>query len=59
VSKQARVVEEVEVNKTVTERDQTVRDTVRRTDVKVEKTDGDRTVPGADPAMPKDLGRRE
>ncbi len=54
VSKQARVVEEVEVNKTVTDRDQTVRDTVRRTDVEVEKTDGDRTVPGADTGIPKD-----
>lgn len=37
VSKQARVVEEVSVGKDVTERTETVRDTVRRTDVDVEK----------------------
>jgi stress response protein YsnF len=39
VSKQARVVEEVVVGKEATERTETVRDTVRRTDVEVEKTD--------------------
>lgn len=39
VSKQARVVEEVEIGKQVTEREETVRDTVRRTDVEVEETD--------------------
>lgn len=39
VSKQARVVEEVSVGKTVEERDQVVRDTVRRTDVDVEEID--------------------
>lgn len=39
VDKQARVVEEVEVGKTVTEREETVRDTVRRTDVDVDETD--------------------
>ncbi len=37
VSKQARVVEEVVVDKQATERTQTVQDTVRRTDVEVEK----------------------
>lgn len=37
VSKQARVVEEVVVNKEVTERDQLIRDTVRRTDVDVQE----------------------
>lgn len=37
VSKQARVVEEVSVGKTVEERDQVVNDTVRRTDVDVEQ----------------------
>jgi uncharacterized protein (TIGR02271 family) len=37
VSKRARVVEEVHVNKDVTERDATIRDTVRKTDVKVEQ----------------------
>ena len=37
VSKQARVVEEVVVGKDVTERTETVRDTVRKTDVEVEQ----------------------
>ena len=37
VGKQARVVEEVEVGKTVSERDETVSDTVRSTDVDIEK----------------------
>lgn len=40
VSKQARVVEEVVVGKTATERTQTVHDTVRRTDVEVEDLTG-------------------
>ncbi|MDQ3255198.1 MAG: YsnF/AvaK domain-containing protein [Acidobacteriota bacterium] len=39
VSKQARVVEEVVVGKDVRERSETVRDTVRRTDVDVEEVD--------------------
>ena len=39
VSKEARVVEEVVVGKDVTERQETVRDTVKRTDVEVEETD--------------------
>ncbi len=39
VSKQARVVEEVDVRKDVQERDETVRDTVRRSDVRVERDD--------------------
>jgi uncharacterized protein (TIGR02271 family) len=39
VGKQARVVEEVEVGKTVSERNETVKDTVRGTDVDVEKLD--------------------
>jgi uncharacterized protein (TIGR02271 family) len=38
VSKQARVVEEVRVGKDVSERTETVRDTVRRTEVDVEQT---------------------
>ena len=38
VSKEARVVEEVTVNKDVREREEVVRDTVRRTDVDVEET---------------------
>ena len=37
VSKQARVVGEVALNKTVEEREETVRDTVRKTDVEVEE----------------------
>jgi stress response protein YsnF len=40
VSKTARVVGEVEVGKTVTEREETVRDTVRRTQVEVEPIEG-------------------
>ena len=43
VGKQARVVEEVEVGKQVTEREETIRDTVRRTDVDVQETDTDVT----------------
>lgn len=39
VSKQARVVGEVVVSKDVTQREETVRDTVRRTDVDVEQLD--------------------
>ncbi len=39
VSKQARVVGEVVVSKDVTEREESVRDTVRRTDVEVEQLD--------------------
>ena len=40
VGKQARVVEEVAINKEVGERTETVRETVRRTDVDVEETGG-------------------
>ena len=44
VEKQARVVEEVTLNKDVVEQDETIRETLRRTDVEVEKTTGnDRT----------------
>ncbi|MDQ3323048.1 MAG: YsnF/AvaK domain-containing protein [Acidobacteriota bacterium] len=43
VGKQARVVEEVEIGKQVTEREETVRDTVRRTDVEVDEIDTDTT----------------
>ncbi len=38
VSKEARVVEEVSLNKEVTEREETVSDTVRKTEVDVDKT---------------------
>jgi len=41
VSKEARVVEEVAISKEANERTETVRDTVRRTDVDVEKIDTD------------------
>ncbi|MES2462664.1 MAG: YsnF/AvaK domain-containing protein [Armatimonadota bacterium] len=41
VAKQARVVEEVVVNKEATERTETIRDTVRRTDVDVDELDDD------------------
>ncbi len=41
VQKQARVVEEVRISKDVSEREQTVRDTVRRREVEVEDLSGD------------------
>ncbi len=37
ISKEARVVEEVVINKEMTERTETVRDTVKRTDVEVDE----------------------
>ena len=40
VAKRARVIEEVVVRKEAQDRTETVRDTVRRTDVNVERTDG-------------------
>jgi len=43
VSKTARVIEEVVINKDVTERNEKVRDTVRRTDVDVERLDAGNT----------------
>ena len=42
VNKQARVVEEVVINKAATDRVETIRDTVRRTEVEVENTGEDR-----------------
>ena len=41
VDKEARVTEEIHVDKEATEHTETVRDTVRRTEVDVEETDGD------------------
>jgi uncharacterized protein (TIGR02271 family) len=41
VNKQARVVEEVAINKEVNERTETVRDTLRKTEVDVQKVEGD------------------
>jgi uncharacterized protein (TIGR02271 family) len=43
VSKQARVIEEVNIGKEVTERQETVRDTVRRTDVDIDELGTDDT----------------
>jgi len=42
VNKEARVVEEVRLGKEVEERDETVRGTVRKTDVDIERLDGDK-----------------
>jgi uncharacterized protein (TIGR02271 family) len=39
VNKEARVVEEISLNKEVTERDETIRDTVRDTEVDIDKLD--------------------
>lgn len=47
VSKTARVVEEVVVRKEVSEREATINDTVRRTDVEVEKIDASTHSPGS------------
>jgi len=44
VNKEARVVEEISLSKEVEEREETIRDTVRRTDVEVEKLDSDETI---------------
>lgn len=46
INKQARVVEEVNLRKDVRERDELVRDTVRKTDVEVDKLEGDTTEGG-------------
>jgi stress response protein YsnF len=43
VGKEARVVEEVEIGKNVTEREETVRDSVRSTEVEVDKIDSSET----------------
>ena len=58
VSKEARVVGEVDIGKTVTERDETVRDTVRETRVEVEQLDAQKGVVHPDgvnaPMLPPD-----
>jgi stress response protein YsnF len=41
VNKEARVVEEVNLNRDVTEREEVIRDTVRRTEVEIDETDVD------------------
>ncbi|HEX8500748.1 MAG TPA: YsnF/AvaK domain-containing protein [Pyrinomonadaceae bacterium] len=58
VDKTARVVEEVAINKEVAERTETVRDTVRSTDVDVEQT-GDVKVRGASASASDDAERRD
>ncbi len=58
VAKQARVVEEVAINKEVGERTETVRDTVRSTDVDVEQT-GDTKVRGASANTSDSPNRRD
>ncbi len=47
VSKQARVVEEISLDKQVTERDETIRDTVRSTEVDVENLESKNTRTGS------------
>lgn len=54
VSKQARVVEEVAIHKDVRERDETIRDTVRRADVQVEREGA-----GAQAAPTRDSGEED
>lgn len=63
VAKSARVVEEVEIGKAVTHRDETVHDTVRKTEVDVERVPADATVgvsetttPQAVPPLPRTGG---
>lgn len=65
VEKQARVVEEVQVGKQVRERSETVRDKVRKTEVRVEETDdapsatqGTQGTPGAATPDPEKKKRR-
>jgi stress response protein YsnF len=58
VNKEARVVEEVRVSKDVTERDETIRDTVRNTEVDVDKLNRNETRKGqtdTDSKGPRDL----
>jgi len=51
VSKQARVIEEVVIGKETTQRTETINDTVRRTDVKVEQTGGTQQRTGSTQGM--------
>jgi len=57
VNKEARVVEEIKLNKEVTERDETISDTVRNTEVDVEKT-GDNTSNTVYPTNPGNTSNR-
>lgn len=43
ISKEARVVEEINLEKEVQEREETIRDTVRKTDIEIERLDSDET----------------
>jgi uncharacterized protein (TIGR02271 family) len=56
VAKQAKVVEEVAIGKTVSETEKTVRDTVRSTEVDVEETHGDAASRDNDLALRKSNG---
>lgn len=57
VNKEARVVEEVKINKHTEERDETVRGTVRKTDVDIDKLDKDKDLrnPGNKPGNPRNM----
>jgi stress response protein YsnF len=59
VNKEARVVEEVKINKHMEERDETVRGTVRKTDVDIDKLDKDKDRdprnPGNKPGNPRNI----
>jgi uncharacterized protein (TIGR02271 family) len=57
VSKTARVVGEVEISKSATEREETVRDTVRRTEVDVEQIGGDEASVGRSSVRSAESGR--
>jgi uncharacterized protein (TIGR02271 family) len=58
IAKQARVVEEVHVGKDVSERTETVRDTVRRTEVDVERSPGSRGAEFDDSDFRSDFQKR-
>ncbi|GAA4384705.1 YsnF/AvaK domain-containing protein [Hymenobacter koreensis] len=57
VGKEARVVEEVTLGKEVTERDETIRDTVRKTEVDVERMEGRNTTRPDGTTNPNDTTR--
>ena len=59
VDKTARVVEEVAINKEVGERTETVRDTVRKTDVDVEETGGTKVRRATATGRADDIDRRD
>jgi stress response protein YsnF len=54
VAKEARVIEEVRIQKDATERDETIRDTVRRTEVRVEGINAENAA-GGSPAAQSDF----